>query len=445
MDESRLRVGYYAREKESTMTPDTPEKRPNTGHGSHTITTARHTRSVAVVGRSRRNDDGGLKKDGKLSKLFLVPDVYEDMTHHTHSIHTAQATPFREAAGATLIDSTLIRHAPSLLRVLRTGTAPPDPAWRHDRSRGVLLGLAVGNILGLRGEGLWYYEIPGRYPGGVIAPNPKEQHRPMDDDLAQAVELSETLRVGGDIIHEFARRLVVWRRENGRGIGYTTRTAIDFLEAGAPPPEAARMVYEHDPIASNGGLMRCAPIAIAHQSAPERLVRDSAALCTVTHYAPTSQWSCIIINAVIALLLQGADPDVSAVLAAVSADGAPDLLATAADDGIPTEVLTSLAEGQPISADAAWLRCDQHLIGHTLLTMQAGLWAATPPLDFEAALVQLVSAGGDTDTNGAVAGAVLGARYGAAAIPQAWLDCIPERQRLEALADDLAGLSASAH
>ena len=55
--------------------------------------------------------------------------------------------------------------------------------------------------------------------------------------------------------------------------------------------------------------------------------------------------------------------------------------------------------------------------GHTVLTMQAGLWAATTPLNFEEALVALVNSGGDTDTNGALAGAVLGARYGASAIP----------------------------
>ena len=48
--------------------------------------------------------------------------------------------------------------------------------------------------------------------------------------------------------------------------------------------------------------------------------------------------------------------------------------------------------------------------------------------------MRIVSAGGDTDTNGAVAGAVLGARYGATAIPERWIDCVPLRDRLESLA-----------
>ena len=347
------------------------------------------------------------------------------------------------ASKATARDPALVRQAPALIRFLRAAQATPvEPTAQRDRSRGVLLGLVVGNVLGLRGEGRRSYGIPDRYPGGVIEPNPKEKDRPMDDDLAQSVELGEALLAGGDVVHDFAQRLVTWRRENGRGIGNTTWNVIDLLEAGTPPSEAARIFYKRNPIAPNGGLMRCAPIAVAHHNAPKLLVRDSATLCAVTHYAPTAQWSCIVINAVIALLLREVVPDLSVLLAAVSADGAPDMLATASNDGIPTDVLASITEDQPIIADASWLRCDQHLIGHTLLAMQAGLWAVATPLDFEAALVQIVSAGGDTDTNATVAGAVLGARYGATAIPQRWLDCIPERERIETLADDLLALTA---
>ena len=332
-----------------------------------------------------------------------------------------------------MTDFAHIHHTPTLLHLLRTDAAPPDMEYRLVRSSGVLLGLAAGNVLGLRGEGAWYYEIPDRYPAGHIAPDPREKEYPMDDDLAQAVEVAGTLLAEGDVVREFARRLVRWRRKNGRGMGRTTRRVIDLLEAGTSPYEAARVCYERNPIAPNGGLMRCAPVAVAHQHAPRRLIHDSAALCAVTHYALTCQWSCVILNAVIARLLQGIDPDVPAVLAAAAADGAPDLHAAAAADGIPTDVFASLADGQPPSADASWLRRDQHLIGHTLLALQVGLWAAITPLNFEDALVQVVRGGGDTDTNAAVAGAVLGARYGATAIPERWLECIPDRERIDLL------------
>ena len=126
---------------------------------------------------------------------------------------------------------------------------------------------------------------------------------------------------------------------------------------------------------------------------------------------------------------------------AAAVDGAPDMLATALEDGIPAGVLSAIEDGAQVVPDASWLRRQQMLIGHTLLALQCGLWAAVTPLDLEAALRRVVEAGGDTDTNAAVAGAVLGARYGAAAIPERWLECVPERHRIEGLADALIALS----
>ena len=336
-------------------------------------------------------------------------------------------------------DPNIVVGAPNVSALL--GGAVGSEDGLSDRARGVMLGLAVGNLLGLPMEGCWYGEIDLEYPNGVLDIDPYEAHSPMDDDLAQAVDLGEALLEEGDCVEEFAKRLVAWRRENGRGIGITTDRVIGELEAGHPPPNAARIVYEENPIAPNGGVMRCAPVALVRFRKPELLVSDSAATCVVTHYAPTSQWSCIVINAVIALLLRGVEPDPPALMAAATADGCPDMLGIALRDGIPSDVLTSIADESQVIEDCSWLRRDQRLIGHTLISMQAGLWAAVTPLDFEPALRQVVEAGGDTDTNGAVAGAVLGARYGASAIPRRWLDVIPQRDRIEGLADGLLSMA----
>ena len=322
--------------------------------------------------------------------------------------------------------------APNVSAML--GGAAGSEEGLRDRARGVMLGLAAGNLLGLPMEGWSYREIDRWYPDGVRDIDAGEAHKPMDDDLAQAVDMGEALLDGGDYVGEFGRRLVTWRRENGRGIGITTDRVIGVLEAGHRPPDAARIVYETHPIAPNGGVMRCAPVAVARFREPEKLVDDSVATCVVTHYSPTSQWSCIIINTVIALLLKEIEPDLSILMEAASSDGCPDMLETALRDGIPPDVLESIVTGGPVCEDCSWLRRDQRLIGHTLIALQAGLWAAVTSLGFEDALRQVVEAGGDTDTNGAVAGAVLGARYGASAIPGRWLGVIPQRDRIESLA-----------
>ena len=330
----------------------------------------------------------------------------------------------------------------SRLTGLLSGAATANPACARNRSRGVLLGLAAGNLLGLPVEGDRYQYIAARYPEGLNEIDPREATRPMDDDLAQAVDLGEAILAGGDYARDFADWLVVWARENGRGMGVTTGEVIRELERGHPLPEPARAVYERKGrIAPNGGVMRCAPVAIARRGNPEYLIRDAAATCAVTHYAPTCQWSCIVISSVIALLLDGASPDLPAMLAAAQADGCPDLAAIARADGVPSDVLDAIAFRREVPGDTTWLHRDHQLIGHTLLAMQFGLWAAATPLDFEDALVAAVSAGGDTDTNAAVAGAVLGARYGASAIPQRWLDCIPQRERIERLANGLLAIA----
>ena len=331
---------------------------------------------------------------------------------------------------------------PNLERYLAGAlSAGSGSAQLMDRARGVMLGVAVGNLLGLPIEGHSSRRIRELYPHGVTEISPSEMAKPMDDDPAQAVELAEVLLEGGNLAERFAARLVAWRRLNGRGMGGTTRQSIAQLEDRVPPPLAAYAVFRaKGENAANGGIMRCAPVAIARRHHPELLARDTADTCAVSHYAPASQWSCVIVNAAIAILLNGGVPDLKELLAAARADGCPDLAAEAKAAGVPTGFLENAARARSSPGDVAWMRGNRGPKWHTVTTMQAGLWAATTPLNFEEALVALVNAGGDTDTNGALAGAVLGARYGASAIPLRWISHVAQRDRLIDLADRLAAL-----
>jgi ADP-ribosyl-[dinitrogen reductase] hydrolase len=51
-----------------------------------------------------------------------------------------------------------------------------------------------------------------------------------------------------------------------------------------------------------------------------------------------------------------------------------------------------------------------------------------------------VNLGGDTDTIGAVTGAVVGARFGAASLPERWLSVLDRADELCALGEELAEL-----
>ncbi len=311
----------------------------------------------------------------------------------------------------------IVRRAPNLAELM--GSLPPQPI-DQDRARGILLGLAVGNLLGLPVEGASRSTIERAYPDGLRDIDPRERDRPMDDDLAQAVDLAEALAHDPDPSSGLAQRLVKWRSNNGRGIGIMTSTVIDYLEVGLGVPGAARAFWQErgsPETQPNGALMRCAPVALRHALDPDGLIEHTAATCAVTHFAPGAQWSCILVNATIAMLVRGRTPR------------RDDLILAASQDGAPAELIAwTLAVPDAIEQRIA----EERVSGHTYLCMQAALWCLDTDDGLEDALIRIVNAGGDTDTNGAVAGAVLGARYGASAIPQRWLDCIPERERIEA-------------
>jgi ADP-ribosylglycohydrolase len=75
--------------------------------------------------------------------------------------------------------------------------------------------------------------------------------------------------------------------------------------------------------------------------------------------------------------------------------------------------------------------------GYVVHCVEIAFWFVTHDRTLEDALIDLAQAGGDTDTNAAVAGALLGARYGEAALPPRWLAQIVGQEGIAKLAEDL--------
>jgi ADP-ribosyl-[dinitrogen reductase] hydrolase len=127
-----------------------------------------------------------------------------------------------------------------LIGLLERGGAPPP----RDRYRGTMLGLAVGNALGIPVEGRPRAFVRDRYPDGVREIPREERGLSWDDDVAQGVLLAEAILERGAVDpDDLGRRLVRWAEENGRGIGIQTRAVIELLEAGRAATEAARVVW----------------------------------------------------------------------------------------------------------------------------------------------------------------------------------------------------------
>ena len=342
------------------------------------------------------------------------------------------------------------------------------------RCRGLMVGLAVGNLLGIPCEGWPREEIRLRWPDGVRGIEAKAGY-PDDDDLAQAVILAAACH-GAEALDadDLARRFWVWGEENGLGMGHATRMTLtryggsrprrygsrnpsarrrssalpDFQAArepvGLPALEASRAAWEDSDgkAAGNGAVMRCAPVAIRWRYDDAALVRNTACSAAVTHWDSRCIWSAVFVNLAISSLLR--EPPDGTLRLVERAERARETLGDAlAPFGIDAPVLAAVTE----ALDATDVTAPEEIgldgwdMGYTLKAMQVALWCARRAADFEESLIAVVNAGGDTDTNGAVAGAVLGARFGFDAIPRRWRDRVAklraDRVTMEVWADRL--------
>jgi ADP-ribosylglycohydrolase len=82
-------------------------------------------------------------------------------------------------------------------------------------------------------------------------------------------------------------------------------------------------------------------------------------------------------------------------------------------------------------------------MGFTLFTAGIALQVTAEAASFEDGLRFVVALGGDTDTNAAVTGALLGALHGRGSLPATWLDMLVERIEIEAEAEALAGAATA--
>ncbi|MCE5245609.1 MAG: ADP-ribosylglycohydrolase family protein [Candidatus Polarisedimenticolia bacterium] len=312
------------------------------------------------------------------------------------------------------------------------GPAPADEAARG-RARGALLGLAAGNALGLPVESRGAADVARAYPEGLREVAPEELERPWDDDLAQTMIIAEALLQRGGLLDadDLAGRFLRWFEENGRGIGTLTRGVLLSLSHGVSPRSAAREAWElSGGSAGNGALMRCAPVALRWRADGAALIRESQNSSLVTHHDPRCVWSCVAFNVGLAAALNGVDLDWGRLARLLEEAGAPREVA---------EIV-----GRPRRGGVGSLHLDKDGIGFTIKALDVAVHALRRAPDFEETLIEIVAAGGDTDTNGAIAGAALGARFGADAVPRRWLERIRDIDRVQAAADALfdAGVPA---
>ncbi len=295
-----------------------------------------------------------------------------------------------------------------------------------DHARGVLLGLACGDALGrpvefnsasainaehgrvdeMIGHGTW------NQPAGTIT-----------DDTEQALCIARSLveHQGFDPA-DVAKRFVDWYNSGPFDIGMMTTKSLSRLKHGAAWDEAGQEVWESSPEgqnAGNGSVMRCAPLAIPYVDDWEQLVTVSRQSSQVTHADPRCEYGCAILNLTIAGLLTDAETSLQDALDYV-------------DASMPDELMAALA---PIARGDSPDTLETS--GYVIHSLQTALHDGLNATSAEEAIVTAVNRGGDTDTIGAITGAVAGARFGASELPDRWLPAIDETEEVESLANQL--------
>jgi poly(ADP-ribose) glycohydrolase ARH3 len=293
-----------------------------------------------------------------------------------------------------------------------------------DRARGALLGTFVGDALGMPFEGA----PSGPHPERLEMLEARLGRGTYTDDTQMAIALAESLLERGGVDENHLGRAFLAAYDPQRGYGSGTRAVLALIAEGVPAVDAATRSFEGRGSLGNGAAMRVAPVAVRYANEYEALLSAARRSARVTHAHPIGIDAAVAQAAAIGAALRGEDP----LGAAAAAAATPELRRSlAAADRL-------LAELPPPDSVAAEL--GNGSAGHE--SVPAAVYATVAHGRFEDAVGFTVRCGGDTDTIAAMAGAIAGARDGAAAIPARWLDALEGgekgRSHVERLAERLA-------
>lgn len=303
---------------------------------------------------------------------------------------------------------------------------------KQDRYHGALVGVLAGDAL-LAPYETWNSAriiagiekrgglVPHDYPDPWIKDGIFPAGRPTDDS-DQTAALAESLIANRGLNEEdlFNRlRTILHEHKSplweGRavGAGKTSRAALQpetYMESQARP--------HTDEYPSNGALMRSAPLAL-YLGYPYRI--DGGMLekaCRVTHRHPIASECALLYVCLLTSLLNG--------------DSVPSRM-NAHIPGLPRILDGDIEEPKDPGKWPAR--------GNAAHTLHVALWATLRAKDFRDGLTMVARIGGDTDTNGAVAGGLLGAKFGIQGIPEEWQKVLKGRDIMIDLADKLYTLA----
>ena len=307
-----------------------------------------------------------------------------------------------------------------------------------DKVKGTIYGQAIGDALGLGTEGMTDEDMAWKYPNGIThyCDIFQDRHRKRwkigdwtdDTDMMLCIADAVIKDKGVDFTN-ISRNFKEWADGEPMGIGENTYKVLSFADYVDKPFEASKMVWEmsHRQSAANGGLMRTSIVGLF----PKAVEECAAKICRLTHYDPRCVGSCVVVSQLIHSLGYDESPISYYQIVDIGRKYDPRI-----EEYIDMAINNDNIEALDLQ--------NWDSVGYTLKTLAAGLWAYWHSETFEEGLLAVVRAGGDADTNAAVACAILGAKFGFHAIPSEYVDGLIYREQLDKVIEGLMEITKKA-
>lgn len=289
------------------------------------------------------------------------------------------------------------------------------------RIRGLLLGTAVGDSVGLPAEGIskrrnkrvfrgkWHQRLIFSY--GMIS-----------DDTEHTIFVAQCLLASGDSQEIFVKRLAwclkLWLLSLPAGVGLATLKSIVKLWFGFSPFKSG--VYS----AGNGAAMRSSIIGAYFANNLSKLDIFVTLSTKITHSDPRALIGARAIAYITAWIVREdlqECPDIDeleAILRSIE-DKETEWL------NLTNQLIYGLKQGLSVSEFAELIGQKKGISGYVYKTVPMAIYAWYYYFDnFRDALEAVFNCGGDTDTTGAITGALCGVTGGESAIPRQWIEKI---------------------
>jgi len=234
---------------------------------------------------------------------------------------------------------------------------------------------------------------------------------------------------------DFAKRLYYWVNHgfaelgdvSGMGLGMTVSRVVRDPNFTNNPHKIALSVWEDSGkfLAANGATMRTSILGIPEFHIIDKVVENTVKISKVTHADPRCLASSVAVTVAIAKMLQGILNSKQIIEESIQ-------IAIKQFDQTNADQITEFQQHANANSLAELRLDDNNKIGYTLKCFGSAYYCLRNGTDFRQSITDLVMEGGDADTNGAVAGALLGCKLGYKNLPPSWLNNLVNKSFLDA-------------